>query len=201
MMESLESSGAWSVLFSNLGRRIKILTEVNSISKGMIQFKGEAFAFLILQSEELLKMECFGIEFNQKIIWSRHYENTITQINIILKLSRVDLKILKYLGAARSWIKYWQSLRPAFRYEILAMTENRFLVHLMLALGMDKDILLADLDHAQRQPKLFLTGVDVEKLDPQKRGSALKEIFYLQWEQKILSRTGALAWLKDNYLK
>jgi hypothetical protein len=71
----------------------------------------------------------------------------------------------------------------------------------MLALGMDKDILLADLDHAQRQPKLFLTGVDVEKLDPQKRGSALKEIFYLQWEQKILSRTGALAWLKDNYLK
>jgi tRNA nucleotidyltransferase/poly(A) polymerase len=197
MVDILESSGAWTVLFfSYLGTRSNAQAHKLNAIKSKVECKGTAFAFLLLQSESINKLEPFDLETIEKIKWAPAYENILKKINDQLKLSREDFKILKYSGAAGAWTKNWQKLRPAFRYEILAMPENKFLPAFLLAFGLDPAILSRDLLLAQNQPPAFLTGVDVEKIDPKMRGGVLKECFYLQWEQKLTSRAEALKWLE-----
>jgi tRNA nucleotidyltransferase/poly(A) polymerase len=195
MTDILESSGVWDVLFTYLGKRSEILANKMFLLKGKIQSKGEAFVLLFLQSELSNKIDIFELESAQKIKWTFAYEDILKKINEQLKLSREDLKILRYLGAANCWAKNWHRLRPAFRYELLAMPENGLLADLLLMLDLDHRTLLEDLRLSHLQPQAFLAGRDVEKIDPKQRGAVLKECFYLQWEQKLLSRAEALTWL------
>lgn len=197
MVDILVSSGAWSILFNSyLGARNNTQNcKLNAI-KGKLESKGAAFAFLLLQSEAINKLEPLIIETIEKIKWAPAFENILKKINDQLKLSREDFKILKYLGAAEAWTKNWQKLRPAFRYEILAMPENKFLPEFLLAFELDPAILSHDLSRAHSQPSAFLTGVDVEKISPKMRGGVLKECLYLQWEQKLTCRADALEWLE-----
>jgi tRNA nucleotidyltransferase/poly(A) polymerase len=201
MSDILQSSGAWHVLFPYLGKRNQEQASKLQNIKSSIQSKGEAFALLLLQTEVQAIKDAFDCESNQKIKWNLEYEQIVKKINDHLKLSREDLKILKYLGASCCWIKNWKNLRPAFSYELLAMFEDKILADLLIAFGLDSSIIAKDMSFAKNQPKSFLTGSDVEKLDPKQRGGVLKESFYLQWEQKLCDRNEALEWLTDNYLK
>jgi tRNA nucleotidyltransferase/poly(A) polymerase len=197
MAEILHSSGAWDILFSYLGKRNSQAAGILVNFKEKIRTKGEAFAFLILQTDLIKQSELIIFESRQKIKWSLDYEVLLQKLNGQFKLSREDLKTLKFLGASWCWNKNWQNLRAGFRYELLAMPENQLLVQILLALGADKTLVTRDLHFAQNQPRPFLTGTDVEKLDARQRGRVLKESFYLQWEQKINSRTEALNWLNN----
>ena len=47
------------------------------------------------------------------------------------------------------------------------------------------------------QVKSFLLGKDVINLLPEKRGLALRESIYLQYEHKLTSREEALEWLNN----
>lgn len=197
----LHLSGAWPVLFSYLGERDTFIEANLTRFNKKLKTKGETFSLILLQSNLINQGPVFFVESPQKIKWRSHYDDKLQKMNHQLKLSREDFKTLKLMGAAKTFAEFWSTFRPAFRYELLAPITNGFFCELLNVFGVESQSLNEDLQKAQLVPQNFLSGHDVDGIEPKKRGDVLKEVFYLQWEGKIKSRQEALAWLNQSTVR
>lgn len=194
MLNSLINSGACGVLFSDFGE-MKISNEVSKVCQLKLASRGQCFSLFFLAGQSL---EAFELENPEKIKWNPDYLKRVERVNAQLKLSKEDKEVLQHLGAAQTWAKYWGQLREGFRLDILVDKKSEHLCELLEIFGEDKVLIQVDAKKKQLRPKGYLKGDDVATFEPKKRGSILKEAWYLEWEGKLNSREQALEWLKQS---
>lgn len=154
-----------------------------------------------------------SIEIGSQNEWnySDQYLQSILKLSHLFKISKKEEKVLKKSSSLFSWKRQWNFLRLGLRAFLVQSRELDPVWKMAQCLKLQNEcenenkngnvwssFFKDEVEGWLKKPKIepVLQGADLLFILPEKRGLALKEILYLQYEGVISNRVDALNWLK-----
>lgn len=141
-----------------------------------------------------------SIDLQSATEWSfnKNYLEVVNSLTSLLKLSRKDEKIFKWMGTLPAWSLHWNSLRSGFRAYLAQTPEFQYLIMAAEQTQSWPNSIIneAKVWMAKPQLQVMIKGEELNPISPSRRGFILRECLFLQYEGVIESREQALAWLQ-----